>query len=727
MKMPQTIGLVHFIGIGGIGMSGIAEVLHNLGYRVQGSDQADERQRAAAARQGHRVLRRPRGRKPRRGRGRGRLDGDQERPIPNWTRRAQRLLPVVRRAEMLAELMRFRQAVAIGGTHGKTTTTSMVATLLDAGGLDPTVVNGGIINAYGTNARMGEGDWMVVEADESDGTFLKLPADVAVVTNIDPEHLDHYGSFDKVREAFRQFVENVPFYGFGVMCTDHPEVQALVARIEDRRVITYGENPQADVRFVSRRIDGAASRFDVVIRDRKTGGERRISDLRLPMPGRHNVSNATAAIAVAHELGISSRGDPQGRLPSFGGVKRRFTPTGAWNGVDDLRRLRPPSRRDQGGAAGGARADQGPRHRDRPAAPLHPPARPVRRVLRLLQRRRHGDRGAGLCGRRRRRSTASTPRRWSRASAPAATATRATSKGRRRSRPLVRELAEARRFRRLPRRRQHHPMGLCAAQGTRRRGCGMIRARRCWPDSATSLRDLRGRLTPNAEMDKITWFRAGGLAEVAVPAGRRGGSRRLPQAAVPEDIPLTVVGVGSNLLVREGGIPGVVVRLSAKGFGEAEVDLGHPHPGRRRHARQAVAAVALEAGIGGFHFYHGIPGAIGGALQDERRRQWRARRASAWSRSRARRPQGRSRIRFSNAEMGYAYRHSSAPADLIFTAAIFEGYPGGPGGDQGGDGCGPASSRDRAADPREDRRLDLQESGGHIGLEARSTRPAAAG
>ncbi len=251
---------------------------------------------------------------------------------PELAAAREKLLPIVRRAEMLAELMRFRQAVAIGGTHGKTTTTSMVATLLDAGGLDPTVVNGGIINAYGTNARMGAGEWMVVEADESDGTFLKLPADIAVVTNIDPEHLDHYGSFDKVREAFRQFVENVPFYGFGVMCTDHPEVQALVARIEDRRVITYGGNAQADVRFLNHRPEGAGSRFDVAIRNRKTGGETRIDDLSLPMPGRHNVSNATAAIAVAHELGLSAEAVRKG-LSSFGGVKRRFTPTGSWNGV----------------------------------------------------------------------------------------------------------------------------------------------------------------------------------------------------------------------------------------------------------------------------------------------------------------------------------------------------------------------------------------------------------
>ncbi len=332
MKMPQTIGLVHFIGIGGIGMSGIAEVLKNLGYRVQGSDQADGANIQRLREQGIECFI---GHRPEN------LGAAEvvvvstaiKKSNPELKAARERLLPIVRRAEMLAELMRFRQAVAIGGTHGKTTTTSMIATLLDAGGLDPTVVNGGIINAYGTNARMGGGEWMVVEADESDGTFLKLPADIAVVTNIDPEHLDHYGTFDRVREAFRQFVENVPFYGFGVMCTDHPEVQAMVARIEDRRVITYGANAQADVRFSNHRMEGATSLFDVSIRDRKTGTDTEIADLRLPMPGRHNVSNATAAIAVAHELGISADDIRRG-LSSFGGVKRRFTHTGSWNGVE---------------------------------------------------------------------------------------------------------------------------------------------------------------------------------------------------------------------------------------------------------------------------------------------------------------------------------------------------------------------------------------------------------
>ena len=332
MKMPHSIGLVHFIGIGGIGMSGIAEVLHNLGYRVQGSDQADSanvqrlRDKGIECFVGHKAE----------NLGKAEVvvvSTAIKKSNPELAAAREKLLPIVRRAEMLAELMRFRQAIAIGGTHGKTTTTSMVATLLEAGGLDPTVVNGGIINAYGTNARMGGGDWMVVEADESDGAFLKLPADIAIVTNIDPEHLDHYGSFDRVRDAFRLFVENVPFYGFGVMCIDHPEVQALVSRIEDRRVITYGENPQADVRFENHRMDGAASLFDVTIRDRKTGKVLKLADLRLPMPGRHNVSNATAAIAVAHELGIGENAIKAG-LASFGGVKRRFTHTGSWHGVE---------------------------------------------------------------------------------------------------------------------------------------------------------------------------------------------------------------------------------------------------------------------------------------------------------------------------------------------------------------------------------------------------------
>ncbi|KAB0680825.1 UDP-N-acetylmuramate--L-alanine ligase [Aureimonas leprariae] len=332
MKMPPNIGPVHFIGIGGIGMSGIAEVLVTLGYTVQGSDASENanvqrlREKGVQVSVGHAAE----------NLGKAEVvvvSTAIKRSNPELAAARERLLPIVRRAEMLAELMRFRQAVAIGGTHGKTTTTSMVATLLDAGGLDPTVVNGGIINAYGTNARMGGGDWMVVEADESDGTFLRLPADVVIVTNIDPEHLDHYGTFDKVRAAFRAFVENVPFYGFAVMCLDHPEVQTLVAEIEDRRIITYGENIQSDARFENVRMDGPRSTFDVVIRDRVSGEKTEIRDIQLPMPGRHNVSNATAAVAVAHRIGISADDIRKG-LASFGGVKRRFTHTGQVNGID---------------------------------------------------------------------------------------------------------------------------------------------------------------------------------------------------------------------------------------------------------------------------------------------------------------------------------------------------------------------------------------------------------
>ena len=332
MKMPEKIGLVHFVGIGGIGMSGIAEVLHNLGYEVQGSDMNDSanvkrlRDKGITVHIGHRAENL----------------GDAEVVVastaikqdnPERIAARERNLPMVRRAEMLAELMRFKKAIAIGGTHGKTTTTTMVSTLLVAGGLDPTVINGGIINDLGTNARMGNGEWMVVEADESDGTFLKLPADVAVVTNIDPEHLDHYGDYEAVKKAFTTFVENVPFYGFGVMCLDHPEVQAQVARITDRRVVTYGANKQAEVRFCDVEAKGSSSHFAVEVRDRKTGEIRRIENLILPMPGLYNVSNATAAIAVSLELGVS-QDDIRDGLASFGGVKRRFTHTGSWNGVE---------------------------------------------------------------------------------------------------------------------------------------------------------------------------------------------------------------------------------------------------------------------------------------------------------------------------------------------------------------------------------------------------------
>src|SRR3984957_14333873 len=267
MRLPREIGPVHFIGIGGIGMSGIAEVMVNLGYTVQGSDQSESANVKRLRDKGVTVA----------------IEHDAKnlgaaqvvvvssaikQDNPELLAARAHRLPVVRRAEMLAEVMRLKNCVAIAGTHGKTTTTSMVAALLDAGGFDPTVINGGIINAYGTNARLGAGDWMVVEADESDGTFLKLPADVAIVTNVDPEHLDHFKTFEAVQDAFRSFVENVPFYGFAVMCLDHPTVQELVGQVEDRRILTYGENPQADVRLLDVNLAGGVTRFSTLIRDR---------------------------------------------------------------------------------------------------------------------------------------------------------------------------------------------------------------------------------------------------------------------------------------------------------------------------------------------------------------------------------------------------------------------------------------------------------------------------
>ena len=331
MKMPRNIGPVHFIGIGGIGMSGIAEILHDQNYAVRGSDsslspnvqrlrdmgiQVEVGQRPENLKDAAVVV----------------VSSAIKRDNPELVAARARGLPIVRRAEMLAEIMRFRNSIAIGGTHGKTTTTTLVAALLDAANFDPTVINGGIINAYGTNARLGAGDWMVVEADESDGTFVKLPADVAIVTNIDPEHLDHYHDFDAVKRAFHTFVENVPFYGFAVMCVDHPEVQALVGQVRDRRVITYGRNPQADVRLCDLEIIDGSSHFSVEIRDRIRMTQLRIDGLTLPMPGEHNALNATAAIAVADQLHIPAEAIRRG-LKNFSGVKRRFTRTGVVGGV----------------------------------------------------------------------------------------------------------------------------------------------------------------------------------------------------------------------------------------------------------------------------------------------------------------------------------------------------------------------------------------------------------
>ncbi len=330
-SLPLDIGVIHFVGIGGIGMSGIAEVMHNLGYRVQGSDQSE----------GANVVRlRDLGIKTMIGHGAENLGEARVVVIssavkpdnPEVLAAREAMIPVVRRAEMLAELMRLKWAIAVGGTHGKTTTTSMVAAMLDQADYDPTVINGGIINAYGTNARLGAGDWMVVEADESDGSFTKLPATIAVVTNMDPEHLDFYGDFEAERLAFQSFIENLPFYGFAVMCLDHPEVQALVGRISDRRIVTYGFSPQASVRAVNVSATAGGMNFDVELTDRAADASRMVTGFHLPMHGEHNVLNALAAIAVGQEMKITDEAQ-LAALAGFAGVKRRFTKTGEAGGI----------------------------------------------------------------------------------------------------------------------------------------------------------------------------------------------------------------------------------------------------------------------------------------------------------------------------------------------------------------------------------------------------------
>ncbi|ADM09998.1 UDP-N-acetylmuramate--L-alanine ligase [Parvularcula bermudensis HTCC2503] len=333
INVPFPVGTIHFVGIGGIGMSGIAEIMNNLGYRIQGSDIQDGPQVARLREQGISVQI-------------GHRAANVEnvdavvvstaigQDNPELAAARARHVPVVRRADMLAELMRLKWNVCVAGTHGKTTTTSMIGSLLDAGDLDPTVINGGIINNYASNARPGTGDWMVVEADESDGTFIRLPATVGVITNIDPEHLDHYGDFAGVRAAFDQFVANLPFYGFAAVCLDHPEVQALVGRVTDRRLITYGFNPQADVRAENLDPTEEGSRFDIIFRKDDIV---RLEGITLPMPGRHNVLNALAAAIVAREMGVPEDAIRDG-FARFRGVRRRFTEVGKYRGariIDD--------------------------------------------------------------------------------------------------------------------------------------------------------------------------------------------------------------------------------------------------------------------------------------------------------------------------------------------------------------------------------------------------------
>lgn len=328
---PFELGPAHLVGIGGIGMSGIAEIMINLGYKVQGSDVKESanverlREKGATVHIGH---------KPENVDGAGAVIISSAIKGDNVEVQAARAkgIPVVRRADMLAEIIRMKWTVAVAGTHGKTTTTTMVAALLDGAGVDPTVINGGIINAYGSNAKAGRGDWIVLEADESDGTFTKLRPTIAIVTNMDPEHMEHYGSMEALRKAFDTYVGNIPFYGFGVLCTDHPEVSAMVSRVSDRRIITYGFNRQADVRAVNLESDPNGVTFDVMVRGRLGREDLIIEGVRLPMAGDHNVSNALASITVALELNATPEQIKQS-FANFGGVKRRFTPAGEWNGI----------------------------------------------------------------------------------------------------------------------------------------------------------------------------------------------------------------------------------------------------------------------------------------------------------------------------------------------------------------------------------------------------------
>ena len=405
-KLPGDVGPIHFVGIGGIGMSGIAEVLLNHGYRVQGSDlkttpitdrlvelgaHVFEGQRAENIANAEVVV----------------ISSAIKPGNPELDAARARGLPVVRRAEMLAELMRLKSNIAIAGTHGKTTTTTMVATLLDAGDFDPTVVNGGIIHAYGSNARAGAGEWMVVEADESDGTFNRLPATIAIVTNIDPEHMEHWGDFDTLRKGFLDFVSNIPFYGVAVCCTDHPEVQALVGKITDRRVITYGFNAQADVRAVNLRYEKGVAHFDIALQ----AEDILIEGCTLPMPGDHNVSNALSAVAVARHLGM--KGDEiRAALANFGGVNRRFTRVGEVDGVTIIDDYGHHPGRDCRRAESRAAGDGGACHRRAPAAPLYAPVQPLRGFLWLFQRCRCRRHRRGLCRGRRRRSRAPAAMTW---------------------------------------------------------------------------------------------------------------------------------------------------------------------------------------------------------------------------------------------------------------------------------------------------------------------------
>ncbi len=419
MQMPREIGTFHIIGIGGIGMSAIAEILLAKGYSVQGSDQKDSANVRRLRAKGVRVFI---------GHDAVNLVGARSVVIstavkagnPELEAARAKGLPVIRRAEMLAELMRLYSTVSVTGTHGKTTTTSLIAHIFAAAGVDPTVITGGIIKDWGTNARLGKGQWMIVEADESDGTFMRLPTQIGIVTNIDPEHLDYFKTVENMHREFETFFRNIPFYGLAVTCIDHPVARDMIERLElrrdGRRLLTYGTTRGADLVLRGLTQERGGIVIDAELGARVRGGERQLRGWQIPMPGQHNALNALAAIAAASEAGIPDDAI-RAALSTFSGVKRRFELTGNWNGVsiyDDYGHHPAEIAAVLAAARAGAR---GPRHRRVRAAPLLARARPVRRVLRLLQRGRQRHRGAALLGRRAAAATASTSTTWPRASA----------------------------------------------------------------------------------------------------------------------------------------------------------------------------------------------------------------------------------------------------------------------------------------------------------------------
>ena len=648
---------------------------------------------------------------------------------PEVAAAAERRLPRVRRAEMLAELMRMQKTVAVAGTHGKTTTTSMVAALLDSGGLDPTVINGGIINRYGSNARLGKSDWWVIEADESDGSFLRLDGTIAVVTNIDPEHLEHYGSFERVKDAFVEFIENVPFYGLAVLCVDHPEVQNIIGRIRDRRIVTYGFSALADVRADNVTPIPGGTRFDALILDRD--GERRaIEGVQIAIPGRHNVQNALAAIAVALELGMSHEAIIAG-FERFDGVKRRFTKVGEVDGatvIDDYAHhpteIRAVLSAAREGATGRVIAVMQPHRYTRLqalmeefqnafndadvvfVAPVYAageePIDGVDADALVDGLRAHGHRMVRAVGNldelcRELRDLAAEGdmvicmgagdiTKWAAALADGVCEARANKS----PAPVRPERSDS------------------EVEG---RGANALRLR---SGRTEELIETRGRLTPNAPLAPLVWFKSGGTAEwLFEPADEDDLVEFLTQ--LDPDVPLMALGLGSNLIVRDGGVPGVVVRLG-KPFAKIEqLDETTLHCGGGASGI-LVSSTARDHGIAGLEFLRGIPGTVGGFVRMN---------GGAYGRevgdilvSARLVLRSGELVEWPLDALGYTYRHSDVPEGAVVIGATLRGVPGEPDA-IGAEMDAIARAREEiAAAQKPHRRLDLQEPAGPQGLGA---------